>query len=70
MIAYKIELVVVDLNEYGAEEIINNIRNSLEAPIELSSIRKFDIGDWSDDHPLNIEKDTTIYNIEEFYNEE
>jgi hypothetical protein len=52
--AYKVELLVIDYNEIGAE----GIRVELESAIsdirpEVISCTERDIGEWSDDHPLN-----------------
>lgn len=58
MQAHKIEIFVIDLDEIGVEEIksvIENTRypNRCISP-EVKSIKTVDIGEWHDDHPLNL----------------
>lgn len=56
MKAYKIELLVIDFDEVGSEipQIIENQKypNYCISPFVMD-IKEADIGDWSDDHPLN-----------------
>ena len=57
MKAYKIEILIVDHDELGPEEIkqvIENTRypNRCIMP-QVQKIIQRDIGAWSDDHPLN-----------------
>ena len=57
MKVHKIELVVIDFDEVGAEDIkiiLENARypNHCINP-EVMSITTRDCGEWSDDHPLN-----------------
>lgn len=60
MQAHKVTLTIVDLDEIGAEEIkvvIENVHypNRCISP-EVVSIETAEIGEWSDDHPLNNNK--------------
>lgn len=57
MKVYKIELMVLDMDEIGAEQIrdvLENARypNRCISP-EVKSIEERDIGEFHDDHPLN-----------------
>lgn len=57
MQVHKIEILVIDFDEVGAEgckEVIENTRypNRCISP-EVKSIQTRDIGEWDDDHPLN-----------------
>lgn len=57
MQAHKIEILIIDLDEIGADEIksvLENTRypNRCISP-EVKSIKTVDIGEWDDDHPLN-----------------
>ena len=57
MKAYKVEILVVDHDELGGEEIkevLENTRypNHCVAPTVMSIVEK-DIGEWEDNHPLN-----------------
>lgn len=57
MKAYKIEVLIVDHDEIGPTSIQNAIENShypnrCIMPSVMGMECK-DIGDWSDDHPLN-----------------
>lgn len=57
MEAHKVTLTILDLDEIGAEEIkivIENTHypNRCISP-EVVSIETVDVGEWSDDHPLN-----------------
>lgn len=58
MKVYKIEVMIVDMDDIGGEDIrdvIENTRypNRCIAP-EVKAIESRDIGDWHDDHPMNI----------------
>lgn len=57
MKAYKVTLLVIDFDELGQdgiEEEIENVRypNDCLYPTVMA-IESRDIGEWSDDHPLN-----------------
>jgi hypothetical protein len=57
MKAYKIELLIVDFDEVGGEGIKNVIKNQKYpnwciSP-DVMEIEEADIGEWTDDHPLN-----------------
>ncbi len=61
MKAYKIELLIIDHDEVGKEDIISIIENTKYpnhciSP-EVKDIIEKDIGEWHDNHPLNF-KDT------------
>ena len=54
MKAYKIEMIVVDHEGHGANmyyDIIENIRYIYP---NIISMVEADIGEWHDDHPLNL----------------
>jgi hypothetical protein len=57
MKAYKIELLVIDFDELGKESLREEILNARYpndcVTINIKNIDERDIGDWSDDHPLN-----------------
>lgn len=57
MNAHKVTLFIIDLDEIGADEIkvvIENAHypNRCISP-DVYKIETVDIGEWSDDHPLN-----------------
>jgi hypothetical protein len=57
MQVHKITLLVIDLDEIGAEEIKDIIENThypnrCISP-DVFSVETVDIGEWDDDHPLN-----------------
>lgn len=57
MQVHKIEILVIDTDEVGAEEIKNVLENTRYpnwciAP-DVKKIETKEIGEWSDDHPLN-----------------
>lgn len=57
MKVHQIVLTVIDFDEVGAEGIIQTIEdahypNRCISP-KIRSIKTQDIGEWSDDHPLN-----------------
>lgn len=61
MKAYKVEILIIDMDELGTEEIKNQMENVKYPNYCLSphimDIKEADIGEWSDNHPLN--KNTT-----------
>lgn len=51
--AYKIEVVVIDHENFGPKgilDIINCVDDIMMSPF---SVKVADIGEWTDDHPLN-----------------
>ncbi len=57
MKAFKLEVLVIDMDDIGEEAIRSEIEdtkysNYCIAP-KVRTIRAQDIGEWSDDHPLN-----------------
>lgn len=59
MKVYKIEVMVVDLDQIGEQEIkdvIENTRypNRCISP-EVKKIESRDIGEWHDEHPMNLQ---------------
>lgn len=53
MKAYKIELLVIDLENMGPNEIRIAIENTKYVSPNIVSMQEAEIGEWSDDHPLN-----------------
>lgn len=53
MKVYKIEIMVVDMDQIGEEEIIGVIESTKYIHPEVKAIDSRDIGEWHDDHPLN-----------------
>jgi len=57
MKAYKVEILIIDFDDLGSEEIeslVENARypNHCINP-SVKSIEERDIGEWDDNHPLN-----------------
>lgn len=53
MKAYKIELLIIDHEDMGLEEILDDLDNTQFTMPQVKSVEVRDIGDWSDEHPLN-----------------
>ncbi|KKN70937.1 hypothetical protein LCGC14_0425390 [marine sediment metagenome] len=57
MKAYKVEILIINFEELSQEETKDAIENANYAGDCISpdviSIEEADIGEWSDDHPLN-----------------
>ena len=57
MKAYRVEILAIDFDNDGEKEIeilLNSLRLPNGSPIvTVMSIAGRDIGEWSDDHPLN-----------------
>lgn len=58
MKAYKVELLIIDHDEVGKEQIVEIIENTKYpnwciSP-DVKNIEERDIGEWADDHPLNL----------------
>ena len=51
---YKIELLVIDTELYGTEDVIYTIQNEKYLSPEVMQIESVEV-EWSDDHPLNNE---------------
>lgn len=53
MKAYKLELLVIDFENYGPESLSVIAENARGLDPTVMSIEGRDIGEWTDDHPLN-----------------
>lgn len=53
MKAYKLEILVIDHEDIGEEEIKELIQNTRYINPIIKNVDSADIGEWSDDHPLN-----------------
>lgn len=53
MKAYKVEILVIDHEGYGQEEIKNVLEDSRYINASVKTVTVVDIGEWSDQHPLN-----------------
>lgn len=53
MKAYKVELLVIDVDNIGEREITQLIENTKYIYPKVKDIKCVDIGEWSDTHPLN-----------------
>lgn len=56
MKAYRIEVLVIDHENVGEENIRSTIENVRYINANVKSVESADIGDWDDDHPLNNRK--------------
>lgn len=57
MKAYKLEVMIIDFDEIGADNIKRELENARYANRCISptviDIQERDVGEWNDDHPLN-----------------
>ena len=53
MKAYKIEVLVIDIENIGELEIIESLKNTKYIYPQVKDVKSVDIGEWSDEHPLN-----------------
>ena len=53
MKAYKLEVLVIDHEGLGPDEVKLCIENEKYMMPSVMDIKEVDIGEWSDDHPLN-----------------
>lgn len=54
MKAHKIELVIVDFEDYGPGDFLIDVKqSSRNYLVKTISTKTADIGEWDDDHPLN-----------------
>ncbi len=57
MKAYKIEILVIDHDEVGKDNIVNYLENARFAndclSLDVKDVVEKDIGQWTDNHPLN-----------------
>jgi len=58
MKAYKLEILIVDHDGLGEDGILGELCNTRFANncinLQIKSIKDADIGEWHDDHPLNL----------------
>jgi hypothetical protein len=48
-----VEILVIDFENLGQEEIRKCLENTRYISPEVKTIEQADIGEWTDDHPLN-----------------
>ena len=53
MKVYKLEVLVLDFEESGDDEVIELIENNKYLMVNVIDIKSKQIDDWDDDHPLN-----------------
>ena len=57
MKAHKLEVLVIDMDGIGSDGVVSEIENNHYSnhciSPQVKSIKTVDIGEWSDDHPLN-----------------
>ena len=53
MKAYRVELLIIDHDHLGAKEISLVLENVDCLAPSVMAIQEREIGNWSDDHPLN-----------------
>ena len=65
MKAYKVEVLVLDFDGYGDDSIVVELEDN-NFSTRVMKIESADIGDWSDEHPLNYQK-TSLQKYEELF---
>ena len=58
MKAYKVEVLVLDHECVGEDEIVYSLKNAEYIHSKVMSIQSKEIGEWDDDHPLNRRDET------------
>lgn len=53
MKAYKLEVLVLDFEESGDDEVIGLIENNKYLTVDIITLKSKQVDDWDDDHPLN-----------------
>ena len=53
MKAYKLEILIIDNEDRGIDNIKEIIESNRYVYPQILECNEFDIGEWSDDHPLN-----------------
>ena len=66
MKAFKLEILIVDHEGFGQDDIINAVANLRHYYPSVLSVKGAEVGEWSDDHPLN-KFDTQKAAIEEYF---
>lgn len=61
MKAYLLQVLVIDHDNYGPENFETEIELSRSAQMTVLQKLSADIGEWSDDHPLNSNVDRKRY---------
>lgn len=51
--AFKAELLVIDFEDVGEDEIRALLANNKYLSVHIQAITSADLGEWRDDHPLN-----------------
>ena len=68
--AFKVELYVIDANDNGLceEEIKVLLERTKHLYPSVKNIQKADIGEWSDDHPMN-KSSTSLKDIRAYFSD-
>ncbi len=53
MKAYKIEVFIIDFEDVGPRGIHSELENCKHIGVQIKDTKVTDIGEWSEDHPLN-----------------
>lgn len=61
MKAYKYTILIIDYENIGKDDISSCLKNTNYINPEIIDIQEADIGEWSDEHPLN---NTQLYKAE------
>jgi hypothetical protein len=66
MKAYKLEILIIDHENSGEENIKRAVKDLRYYYPSILSTKEADIGEWSDDHPLN-KHNTQKAAVEEYF---
>jgi len=66
MKAYKIEMIIVDTVNEGIDSILATVDCMRYHKADVLAITEADIGEWSEEHPLNL-KTTKNYQKREYF---
>ena len=53
MKAYVMKVVVIDFDGYGPDECSNVLIDNRYVDASICDVVQYDIGEWTDEHPLN-----------------
>jgi hypothetical protein len=67
MKAYKVELLIIDMENVGESEIVELLESTKYIYPQIKDVKSVDIGEWSDNHPLN-KQDTCKEEYKKLFN--
>jgi hypothetical protein len=65
---YKLEVYFIDFDDRGADHVTEIIENNRHYSLSVEDIEEADIGEWTDEHVLNIPSCNMVEKFRAYFN--